>query len=221
MNRTTTPKAGVITGFGAFPGVLDNPTAEVVAAIAAQEPKWPGLVDLRVLEVTYAGNALALDEIMRTGPAFVLMLGYSRHASCITLETRAHDGRDPDSPDADGVAGQAPASARDWQANASIDFAALEAALSRAGLPCELSGDAGDYVCNDLYRGALRRAQRAHPRPRVLFVHLPALPDTPLSQTAAGSLPLADMVRAIRIVFTFLQGGASQGSRSGFVHAES
>ncbi len=90
----------LITGFGAFPGMPDNPTSDLVRSLPR---RLMGLkVHYRVLPVSWEHSAEHLSRaIDLVVPHLVLLCGVSHQESCVHLEMQAWnrlDGR----PDASG-----------------------------------------------------------------------------------------------------------------------
>ena len=73
--------------------------------------------------------------------------------------------------------------------------------LRRAGQPVEHSFSAGSYVCNHYYFQLLHRVGSAGLDTRVVFVHLPLLPQqlTPKSPRLAAR-PLEEQVGCVKAV---------------------
>jgi pyroglutamyl-peptidase len=162
-----------VTGFGPFPGMARNPSAELARRVAAS-PRWRRLgIDAQslILPTTYAALNQVLEPALRRAPPHaVLMIGVAGRTRHIRIEGRAVNraslmpdaaGQRPDSP----TLAKGPASRR-----LRLSPVPLRALLRRHGIPCRISQDAGRYLCNALYYRAL-----AGPRP-VLFIHIPKLP---------------------------------------------
>ena len=205
----------VVTGFGAFPGVADNPSAAVVAHLRGEPGLLPDDTDYRVIEVGYAAVGPALEAILAKPPRALVLTGYSALAEGLRLERRAHDACSPDHADAFGVRPAPGAAERCWleparDGPAGLDRLAgldgLAEELAQGGIPCALSDDAGAYVCNHIYHQALLRIARQGAGTRAVFVHLPAITDTPLAESSAGSLPLDAMASGVAMIGRALTG---------------
>jgi pyroglutamyl-peptidase len=151
----------LVTGFGAFPGVDDNPSARLAAAVDGRVVRGVPIVG-RVLAVRWrAGPEEAVAIARSLGARLVLGLGVAggRVAPEVeTLAVRAVDGR----PDAAGEAHDLPEGPP--RVAATIDAPKLAAALGVG-----TSVDAGQYVCNAwLYQVTL-----GLPGIPVGFVHVP------------------------------------------------
>jgi pyroglutamyl-peptidase len=184
------------TGFGPFPGVLQNPTASLIEALRRSNDLAFADCSFDVLDVAYSAVGPALDRVLAQSPRALVMTGFSRHAAALQLESIATNvcAAQPDS------AGYVPEgnATITWLACPHIAFAALAGLLTEAGIPAEVSEDAGQYVCNHtLYTAQTRLAGSKTP---ALFVHIPAIEGTDLALTSAGALPLADLVRAMALI---------------------
>lgn len=164
----------LVTGFGPFPGMRRNPSAEIARRVAADR-RWTRLgvtAEALVLSTTYAALARELAPALRGGRFdAVLMIGVAGRSRRLRVERRAANRASVLFPDASGhrpggLALSGRADARWTKAAAPRALAALR----RAGLPSRLSRDAGRYLCNAAYFGAL-----AEPAP-VLFMHVPKPP---------------------------------------------
>lgn len=189
----------LITAFSAFPGVDDNPTETLLKSL--DTTVHPLLADARklVLPTVYGLAPDTMIEALTPMPRAILMTGYSGKAGGIVLERRATGMRLIDKPDASGTvphAGEQDESRFDTWA----DVDAIHTRLIGAGIPAELSDDAGGYVCNHVYHAALSGPCIPTGGPLGLFVHLPALPDTPLAQTAAATMDLSVMQNALAVI---------------------
>ena len=163
----------LITGFGPFPGVADNPTAR--AALTLDGATLSGLrVAGRVLPTSWARAWPTLHAaVAALRPHAVLMLGVAARRSLIEVElvARNHAAARADVDGDLGPGGEvlpgAPATLRTrlpWEALLGEGVAASE--------------DAGDYLCNALFYRALHDLRPSF----VGFVHVP---DGPVGPTLA------------------------------------
>jgi pyroglutamyl-peptidase len=163
----------LITGFGPFLDVEDNPSAVVARRVADALPDATAVV----LPTSYRRCEPALDEaITDHRPAALLLLGLSPHVDVLRVEAVGRNADRSSSPDVDGDVGGGRRihAAAPPQLAATVDLSTLEAALAGAGVPFSLSTDAGGYVCNHLLFHALRTADLP-----TVFLHLgPLAPDT-------------------------------------------
>jgi pyroglutamyl-peptidase len=163
----------LVTGFGPFPGIPRNPSAEVAHRLAAS-PRWRRLgieVRARVLPTTYAALEAELAPALAEGFDAVLMIGVAGRSRRVRVEGRASNRssilhgdaakRRPERMAQPGL----PAFRR-----CRADVRRVVAALQEHGVPAAPSQDAGRYLCNASYLQAL-----AGPAP-VLFLHIPKGP---------------------------------------------
>lgn len=168
----------LLTGFGPFPGVADNATAELVPQLAAAaRMRFLGhdVVDA-ILPVTWTeAPKLVTKLICDHEPALALHFGVAKEARGFRLERtgRNHCAVRHDAtgalPDAVHLVADGPAALA-----ATFPVERIISRLERAGVPCSASDDAGGYLCNALLYHSLTEAH-ARPKPHFVgFVHLPA-----------------------------------------------
>jgi pyroglutamyl-peptidase len=168
----------LLTGFGPFPGVPENASAELVTRLAARlRGRLPGHdVEAEVLPTEWSAAPLRVAQLLsELKPVVALHFGVSSKATGIVVEVR---GSNLARPLAD-AAGRLPESDRlspdgpDHLA-ASIPAAHIVARLRQRLLPASLSRDAGGYLCNAVLYRSLEQARRAAWPVRSGFLHVPA-----------------------------------------------
>jgi len=188
----------LVTGFGPFEDVVDNPSERVARMLAAEGLHGHEVV-CEVLPVSFRRAAARLRELLAEPFDAAVLLGAARGEQAIRLERQAANRAHPGLADGDGEL--PPDGPLDPQApdvlRTSLPVEELAAAVAEAGIPARVSEDAGGYVCNAAYfavLSCLRTAGRGIP---CLFVHLP-----PYEHAAAGSsdgrLPLSVQAEAVR-----------------------
>lgn len=165
----------LVTGFGAFAGMRQNPSAVVARAVGRS--RVPGVrLAARVLPVSYAGaQARVVALCRRLQPDAVLSLGVAIGAPVIRVETTALNRADFRVADARGqVADSTPMPTGAAAYVATYDARAVRDAIRAAGVPASLSHHAGTHLCNLTlyYFLASLRADRP-----VGFLHLPLFPE--------------------------------------------
>ena len=189
------PALLLVTGFGAFERVDENPSGALARALDAED----GVVGVE-LPVTFRGSAEAWDAALAALPArprALLSLGV-HPGSSFRLEERAGPALSTDRPDTAGETGAALSGAMgggDGDLVTSLDLDALADALRAGGWEGEVerSVDAGQYVCERIYRHVLvRGAELGVPG---LFLHVPPLATAPLE---AQLPPVRALVAALR-----------------------
>jgi pyroglutamyl-peptidase len=182
----------LLTGFGPFDGVPDNPSAAVVGALEGSRVRGVPVVGV-TLPVSYARARHALDRaLVRHRPRARLHLGVAPLRRTINLERVARPG------DIGGVLdidGRAPVPAESPpQLTTGVNTSAVLRALAAANLPARVSRDAGRYLCNAVYGWSLASG----PAVPTLFVHLPPVGARrgALTRWTVGGLTDAAMVVA-------------------------
>lgn len=184
------------TGFAPFGGQMINPSWEAVKAL--ENVNIDAQVRCVCLPVEWkAGPETLGKEIEAFLPDCVLMCGQAGGRAKISLERVAFNLCDCKAPDNVGLLLQgepivphAPSALA-----ATYPFAAMRAALEKAGLPVEYSWDAGRYICNEVLYTALLLARQEYPGMRAGFVHLPFLPG---QREGAPCMALEEQKRAVR-----------------------
>lgn len=205
----------LLTGFGPFPGVTRNPSAEVVARLdgtTITAGKRVAHVRGLVLEVvwtssgaqTSSGRALlgapeALREAVAAHrPSLLVSLGVaSRERSRFRLEVRPTSRREATSPDAAGRLAVDSVSAGPPVLETTLPTAAILDAVRAAGHAIDQSVDAGRYLCEAIaYEGALLVHEGLTALTMSGFLHVPNV----LAADATPPPTLDDLVAVTRIV---------------------
>ena len=167
----------LVTGFGPFEGVADNPT-ERIARYFEQNPEYNGAeVDGRVFEVTMEDIKKVPKMLDRGRYAAALHFGVNTYIDCINVERVAlnvDDFRLPDNKGAQPV----DRPIRRGGENALFATLPLRAIISRLeGLkvPVKMSNTAGTYLCNHLMYESLYHIRKHRLRTLSGFVHVPPL----------------------------------------------
>jgi pyroglutamyl-peptidase len=194
----------LVTGFGSFPGVHDNPTALLIAALGKQRARLARLgiaLERAVLPVDYAGAARKLEELNQTlKPDAILHFGLASRRKAFSIETRALNRLSLLRCDASGARASRRAILPGAPHAARSTFPArqIEAELRLAGVRARLSANAGSYICNEtLYLSLARSHARS-----VGFIHVPRLAraDRPAGAGRTRRPDRADLFRAALIV---------------------
>jgi len=168
----------VLTGFGPFPGVKHNPSADLAEALAGLAAKRfaKKTVVLRILPTEWAAAPKLLAALYAEHkPAVVLHFGVSQRASGYCIETLARNEQSP-ACDAAGQFPHQPFVTKDGprKLDTSIPAKAVVRRLTRLNVPATVSTDAGTYLCNSILYQSLQLAGRAKGPVKVGFVHIPA-----------------------------------------------
>ncbi|MDF1837258.1 MAG: hypothetical protein P1V35_05270 [Planctomycetota bacterium] len=162
----------LVTGFGAFESVLDNPSGSLAEAMHLRSDA----VGAR-MPVTYGGVGDELDRVLAgldSVPAAILAMGVHRGPE-FRLEARAGAVPPSKRPDTAGRISEVGPRAL---LHSGFDLeACAEACAAVTGHPVYVSQDAGGYVCDFLYGIALRRARNLGVQ--ALFLHVPPIAHVP------------------------------------------
>ncbi len=223
----------LVTGFGPFPGVPVNASADLalrLVRLARQRHRHVRFV-AAVLPVSWHGAPLRLAHLIERHQPFVaLHVGVSPRAEGFVLETVA---RNRTAPRADHRA-RAPAARRLVLGGAdahrvTLPVAALALSLDAVGLHAVCSDDAGDYLCNavlyhSLAAGHRRRASGRCTPHRAGFLHIPTGlandADVPSrldsSQLLRGAVKILDvaLARCVQPVPSWPRRRAADGSEA-------
>lgn len=168
----------LLTGFGPFPGVERNASAELALTLAQMAAE-------RHLDVRFVADVLPVDWrhaplricdlVSQHRPAVSLHFGVSTRATGFAIEAYAYNATRL-MPDENGqtagsidlVSGDRP------RRSATLPVRRIVRDLRTAGFPAELSSDPGRYLCNAVLYHSLRQATRTQPRRHAGFIHIPA-----------------------------------------------
>jgi pyroglutamyl-peptidase len=215
-NRPAPPVRVLVTGFGPFPGVPDNASAPIVAALAksAANPGIELMTEIIPVLWPYA-RGVARDAIARAKPHAILHFGVSKRLTGFEIETRAFN---LSGPKEDCAGATRPCTPLDISGKRMLEATLppdiLLRALRRERLPAQISRNPGRYLCNALFYWSLADAGAGGPL--VSLIHMPAfsagiLPRLTPKQAAAGAQVL---VRAAAQA-VLLARGSGNGRRWG------
>lgn len=168
----------LVTGFGPFPGVPDNPTARLARRLDGRAYA-ESTVHALVLDVSYdrAAQQVRTAVAARGLPWRVVHFGVASGAHCVRVEMQAVNRKAASIADVDGQLCDAatidPRYPLDAALTTSVDAHRLAAALNGQGVLAEVSDDAGRYVCNATYFQSLAWLATVGVEVPCLFVHVP------------------------------------------------
>jgi pyroglutamyl-peptidase len=185
------------TGFAAFPGIQNNPSAALMAALEKKRDHFERLgirLETHVLPVVYEGLAARLSALCaQTRPDAILHFGVAARRTRISIETHARNRVDSRAADAQGARPTSNVLSRDSDEAICVRIPATEIAakIRRAGIAARISHDAGAYLCNATLYETLQR-QKELPAG---FIHIPV----PARADDASRPSFADIVAASEI----------------------
>jgi len=169
----------LLTGFGPFPGVAENPSAWLAETLASQipSPEFDSELHASILPTEWEVVSALMPRLCETlQPHVMIHFGVSERANAFRIERSAHNraALRADAGDALPVGRVIHPEGPD-RLDTKLPAIRLAAHLRRSGLPAVTSRSAGRYLCNFLYYRSLDWARR-QPDPRLaLFVHVPPL----------------------------------------------
>ena len=162
----------LVTGFEPFGGETEN--ASGVAVQRLGEIPAPEGVNLAtaILPVTWSGATPALLRAVETHqPDAIIAVGEAGGRAVVTPERWARNLGHGRIPDNDGVVRDAaPLAPGPERLESRLDPATLSRAIQHAGVPAEVSEDAGAFLCNAVFWTALHRTDLP-----ATFIHVPAV----------------------------------------------
>jgi pyroglutamyl-peptidase len=190
----------LLTAFGPFPGVPENPT--MLAAEALVKERWsPPDASLRVeiLPVEWSLTAERLPALLASGFHAALLTGVAARSPFFRVEHTARNRIQAAVADSSGETRSGAVFAGAPDLRTSAPAALIASKLRKAGLAARQSGDAGGYLCNFAYYHALRAAQQAE----CLFLHMPPHPAC-TGEAAPFAVPLEQHILAMKTTLTEL-----------------
>ena len=204
IRAVSSPEAGalrtiLVTGFEPFGGETVNASWEAARRLDG----WrcgERVAVARMLPCVYGACVEDLIEAFeRLKPDAVLMTGQAARRGVVSVERVARNVANASTPDNRGAIRPAEGlAAGPDRLEATAPAGAVARAIRGAGVAARVSTNAGDYVCNHLYYGALQFLRGASPETPALFLHLPATPEQTPPGARARRLSTADAARALQ-----------------------
>jgi pyroglutamyl-peptidase len=190
----------LVTGFEPFGGEMINASWEAAQRLEGWRHGDAAAV-VRLLPCAYEASVKKLiHEIETIRPEAILMTGQAARRGAACVERFAQNLDDATAPDNDGVLRRGlriSRAAPEWL-EATTPVTPIVSAVKAVGIPSRMSKDAGNFVCNHLYFGALHYLRSlARPVPAV-FLHLPATPEQTVRAPASKRLASARAADALR-----------------------
>ena len=196
----------LVTGFEPFGGESINASWEAAKRLEG----WrlgEFAAAARLLPCSYDDSVAQFLEAFETfQPEAVLMTGQAARRAVVSVERFARNLDDAVAPDNSGVTRRALkiASAEPEWFEAMAPVKAIADAIRQAGVRARVSTNAGAFVCNHLYFGALRYLMDRRRPMRAVFLHLPATPEQSPPRASATRLSSAVAADALRAAATAL-----------------
>ena len=135
---------------------------------------------------------IACAEYDRLSPAAVIMLGQAGSRRAITPEAVGKNMMDASIPDNAGFMPKEIPIFEDapYELSSTLPICRIVEALNSVGIPCEISNDAGKYVCNSLTYGMLHHNKGAVPTG---FIHVPFIREQVEGVKGREALPFMEL----------------------------
>jgi len=192
----------LLTGFQPFGGHAVNPTMLLMDRLAGTE----GVVTATLpVEYDRCGDAFAalLDQHR---PSAALCFGLSYRTDVVRVERVARNRDETDQPDNTGIVRTDDVIAADGPESypCGLPVPRLLAALAAAGVPADVSDDAGGFVCNHLYYRARHLIETRGLCLPMAFIHVPPLPEHCTDRV--GGLAIETLEAGVRALVEAVKG---------------
>jgi pyroglutamyl-peptidase len=196
----------LVTGFEPFGGETINASWEAAQKLESWR-HGDTVAVARLLPCAYDSSVKTLIGAIETlRPDALLMTGQAARRGVVSVERFAHNLDDAKAPDNEGVQRRGlriTRAAPDWlEAPAPIRLIAR--AINEAGIPARMSRNAGAFVCNHLYFGALHYLREKKSTIPAVFVHLPVTPEQSPQGAAERRLTPAEAAKALQVAATVM-----------------
>jgi pyroglutamyl-peptidase len=196
----------LVTGFEPFGGETVNASWEAAKTLEGWAHDDFAAV-VRLMPCAYESSIRTLIHAIEAArPSALLMTGQAARRAAVSVERFARNLNDAARPDNEGVLRKAARISEGAPARleATAPAGAIARAMREAGIPARLSTDAGGFVCNHLYFGALAHLSRKGSAIPAVFVHLPATPGQTPPGASAKRMSPERAAEALRIAAAVL-----------------
>ena len=191
----------LVTGFEPFGGETVNASWEAAKELEGwRHDEFTAVA--RLLPCAYDSSVTKLiHEIETIRPEALLMTGQAARRAAVSVERFARNLDDAAAADNDSVLRKMMRISDDAPARleATASVSAIAKAIRDAGIPARVSTDAGGFVCNHLYFGALQHLGDQGSAIPAIFLHLPVTPEQTPPGASAKRLTPAKAADALRV----------------------
>jgi pyroglutamyl-peptidase len=203
----------LVTGFEPFGGETINASWEAAQKLEGWR-HGDVVAAARLLPCAYDASVKTLISAIETlRPNALLMTGQAARRGVVCVERFAHNLDDATAPDNDGALRRGlriSRAAPDWL-EAAAPVRLIARAVNEAGIPARMSRNAGAFVCNHLYFGALQYLGETRSAIPAVFVHLPVTPEQSPHGASERRLTSAEAADALRVAVTVMLDRLEEG----------
>jgi pyroglutamyl-peptidase len=196
----------LVTGFEPFGGETVNASWEAAQKLEGWR-HGDTVAVARLLPCAYDASVKKLISAIETlRPDALLMTGQAARRAVVCVERFAHNLDDATAPDNDGALRRGLRISRgapEWL-EAAASVRTIARAINEAGIPARVSRNAGAFVCNHLYFGALQYLSEKRSAIPAVFVHLPVTHEQAPPGASARRLTSARAADALRAAAAIL-----------------
>jgi pyroglutamyl-peptidase len=204
----------LVTGFEPFGGETVNASWEAAQKLEGWR-HGDTVAVARLLPCAYESSVKKLVNAIETlRPDALLMTGQAARRAVVCVERFAHNLDDATAPDNDGVLRRAlriSRAAPEWL-ETRVSVRSVASAIKAAGIPARMSRDAGGFVCNHLYFGALQYLSEKRSAIPAVFVHLPVTPGQSPQGASERRLTSTEAADALRVTATVMLDALKAGA---------
>ena len=206
----------LVTGFEPFGGETVNASWEAAQKLEGWR-HGDTVAVARLLPCAYDASVKKLISAIETlRPDALLMAGQAARRAVVCVERFAHNLDDATAPDNDGALRRGlriSRAAPEWL-EARAPVRTIARAITGAGIPARVSRDAGGFVCNHLYFGALQYLSDKRSAIPAVFVHLPVTPEQAPPGANAKRLKPTEAADALRAAAKAILDRAKDGEEA-------
>jgi pyroglutamyl-peptidase len=203
----------LVTGFEPFGGETINASWEAAQKLEGWR-HGDTVAVARLLPCAYDASVKTLiSAIDALRPDALVMTGQAARRGVVSVERFARNLDDAKAPDNDGALRRGlriSRAAPDWLETAA-PIRLIARAINEAGIQARMSRNAGAFVCNHLYFGALHYLREKKSTIPAVFVHLPVTPEQSPQGASERRLTPAQAATALQVAATVMLGRLEAG----------
>lgn len=196
----------LITGFTPFENESINPSFEAIRLLPNQIADF--FVIVKELPTVFNDSFdLLLEEIEKSNPSIILMLGQAGGRKSISIERVAINIDDANIPDNQGNQPQDDLIVSDGEPAyfSTLPIKKIQKNLSDHGIATSISNSAGTFVCNHLMYQVLHHIKTKNLKIKAGFIHVPYIHEQTKDKADIFSMSLEEITGAIKLIIHSLK----------------